>query len=131
MRAATRRMYDLCVRVLNWTAAHVDDEPGFIVLVAQLQALAARMAQVITDQRNGLIDSRAATSRKQELRRMMLAVPIAHLAQIGALAAREQHELGTDVPIGGGRSSQNRTTTPTQGVAGAVRRLGSSGPGSR
>ena len=94
MRAVTRRVYDLCVRVLNWTAAHPDDEPGFIVLVAQLQALAARMAQVITEQRNGLIDSRAATSRKREQRRKMLAVPIAHLAQIGALAAREQHELG-------------------------------------
>jgi hypothetical protein len=94
MRAVTRRVYDLCVRVLNWTAAHPDDEPGFTVLVAQLQALAARMGQVITDQRNGLIDSRAATSRKRERRRTMLAVPITHLAQIGALAAREQHELG-------------------------------------
>jgi hypothetical protein len=94
MRAVTRRVYDLCVRVLNWTAAHPDDEPGSAVLVAQLQALAARMAQVITDQRNGLIDSRAASLRKREVRRTMLAVPIAHLAQIGALAAREQHELG-------------------------------------
>jgi hypothetical protein len=94
MRAGTRRMYDLCVRVLNWTSAHPDDEPGFIVLTAQLQALAARLAQVITAQRNGLIDSRASRSRKQELRREMLAVPIAHLAQIGALAAREVHELG-------------------------------------
>jgi hypothetical protein len=82
------------VRVLSWTAAHPDDEPGFAVLLAQLQALAARMAQVITDQRNGLIDSRASRSRKQELRREMLAVPIAHLAQIGGLAARERHELG-------------------------------------
>ena len=52
------------------------------------------MVQVITAQRNGLIDSRAATSHKRERRRTMLAVPIAHLAQIGALAAREQHELG-------------------------------------
>jgi hypothetical protein len=86
-------VYDLCVRVLSWTAAHPDDEPGSLCW-CQLQALAARMAQVITDQRNGLIDSRAATSRKQERRWLMLAVPIAHLAQIGALAAREQHELG-------------------------------------
>jgi len=92
MRAVTRRVYDLCVRVLSWTAAHPDDEPGFTVLVAQLQALAARMGQVITDQRNGLIDSRAATSRKRERRRTMLAVPIAHLAQIGALAARAMYE---------------------------------------
>jgi hypothetical protein len=41
-----------------------------------------------------LIDSRSSRSRKEKLRRTMLAVPIAHLAQIGALAAREQHELG-------------------------------------
>jgi hypothetical protein len=93
MRAATRRIYDMCVRVVNWANAHPDDEPGFGILLAQLQALAVRLGDVITAQRNGLIDSRASRSRKQELRREMLAVPIAHLAQIGALAAREVHEL--------------------------------------
>jgi len=87
-------VYDVCVRVLSWTSAHPDDEPGFTVLVAQLQALTARIGQVVTEQRNGLIDSRASRSHKQELRRAMLAVPIRHLAQIGALAAREEHELG-------------------------------------
>ena len=94
MRAVARRVYDVCVRVLSWASAHPDDEPGFTVLVAQLQALTTRIGQVVTEQRNGLIDSRASTSRKQELRRAMLAVPISHLAQIGALAAREEHELG-------------------------------------
>ena len=95
MRAVTRRVYDMCVRVLNWAIAHPSDEPGFAVLLARLQALVARMADVITEQRNGLIGSRAASSRKLELRREMLAIPIKHLAQIGALAAREQHELST------------------------------------
>ena len=94
MRAEVRRVYDVCVRVLSWTSAHPDDEPGFSVLVAQLQALTARLGQVVTQQRNGLIDSRASRSRKQELRQGIRTVPIAHLAQIGALAAREQHELG-------------------------------------
>ena len=94
MRAVTRRVYDMCVRVVSWANAHPDDEPGFGVLLAQLQALAVRMGDVITAQRNGLIDSRASRSRKQELRREILAVPIAHLARIGALAAREVHELG-------------------------------------
>ena len=93
MRAVTRRVYDMCVRVVNWALAHPDDEPGFAVLLAQLQALVVRMGDVITAQRNGFIDSRASRSRKQELR-SELAVPIAHLAQIGALAAREVHELG-------------------------------------
>jgi hypothetical protein len=84
----------MCVRVVNWALAHPDDEPGFLVLLAQLQALTVRLGDVITAQRNGLIDSRASRSRKQELRREMLAVPIAHLAQIGTLAAPEVHELG-------------------------------------
>ena len=36
----------------------------------------------------------AAVARKAELRRTMLAVHIAHLAQVGREAAREDHELG-------------------------------------
>ena len=94
MRAVTRRVYDMCVRVMNWALAHPDDESGFVVLLAQLQALVVRMGDVITVQRNGLVDSRAARSRKKELRSEMLTVPIAHLAQIGGLGAREIHELG-------------------------------------
>jgi hypothetical protein len=84
----------MCVRVVNWTSTHPDDEPGTAVLVAQLGALAVRIGQVIREQRSGLIDVRAASARKGELRRAMLSLPITHLAQIGALAAREQHELG-------------------------------------
>jgi hypothetical protein len=95
MRAVTRRVYEMCARVLSWTGAHPDDEPGFLVLVAQLQALAARIVQVIAEQRNGRVDSRAASTRKAELRRDMLAGPVAHLAQIGRMAAREQHELAS------------------------------------
>jgi len=94
MNAVVRRMYQMCVRVVNWTNTHPDDEPGTGVLVAQLGALAVRIGQVITEQRSGVVDVRAASARKHELRRAMLSTPIAHLAQIGALAAREQHELG-------------------------------------
>ncbi len=106
MRAVTRRVYDACVRVLSWASAHPDDEPGFGVLLAQLRSLVGRLADVITMQRNGIVDSRAASARKQELRREILAVPVAHLAQIGALAAREVPELGKAF-----RSQPSRTTT--------------------
>ncbi len=85
----------MCVRVLSWIAAHPDSEPGFVVLVTQLQALVARMSAVIGEQRDGRVDSRAASARKQALRREALAGPIAHLAQIGKMAARQQHELAT------------------------------------
>ena len=93
------------VRVVNWANAHPDDEPGFGVLLARLQALVVRMGDVITAQRNGFIDTRAARSRKQELR-TEVAVPIAHLAQIGALAAREVHELGKTFRFRPSASSQ-------------------------
>lgn len=66
-----------------------DDEPGGAALVAQLRALVARMTQVINDQRSGQIDSRAAAIRRQGLRRAMLSGPIAHLAEVGRMAARE------------------------------------------
>jgi hypothetical protein len=99
-------VYDACVRVLSWASAHPDDEPGFGVLLAQLRSLVGRLADVITMQRNGIVDSRAASARKQELRREILAVPVAHLAQIGALAAREVPELGKAF-----RSQPSRTTT--------------------
>jgi hypothetical protein len=93
MKAVTRRVYEMCVRVLAWLTAHPDDEPGMAVLVVQLQTLVARMTQLIDDQRNGRVESRAASVRKLEIRREMLEGPIAHLARIGSLAAREVHEL--------------------------------------
>ncbi len=69
MKAVTRRVYEMCARVLVWIGAHADDEPGMVVLVARLEVLVARMTQVVNDQRGGRIDSRAASARKQELRR--------------------------------------------------------------
>jgi hypothetical protein len=83
----------MLVRVLNWLVAYPDEEPGGTVLATRLRALVARMTLVIENQRNGLVQSRAATVRKEELRRAMLAGPIAHLAQVGRMAGREVHEL--------------------------------------
>ena len=93
MRAVTRRVYDTGARILDWVLVHPAEEVGFTVLVTQLRAIITRMAQLIGDQRSGTIDSRAASDRKQELRRTILSGPIAHLAQIGTLAAVENHEL--------------------------------------
>ena len=68
-----------------------------------VQALVARMGDVITAQRNGVIDTRASRSRKRELRSELLRVPIAHLAQTGGLAAGGPR-AGQDLPVpAGGR----------------------------
>jgi hypothetical protein len=45
MRAVTRRIYDMCVRVVNWALAHPDDEPGFGVLLVQLPVVSLNAAK--------------------------------------------------------------------------------------
>jgi hypothetical protein len=95
MRAVTRRVFEMCVRVLAVIAGRPDDEPGMVILVGELKALVARMSQVITDQRAGRMDARAAATRKDQLRNLLLAGPIAHLARIGVRAAGTQHTLAS------------------------------------
>jgi hypothetical protein len=93
MQAVTRSVLEMLVRVITWLTAHPDDEPGMVVLTANLRTVMGRMTEVVDDQRKGRIDSHAATIRKQELRSAMLNGPIAHLSRIGKLAGREVHEL--------------------------------------
>jgi hypothetical protein len=57
-------------------------------LMGQAEAAAAA-------QRDGLTEVRAASARKEQLRRTILAVPIAHLAEVSRAAARENPELGS------------------------------------
>jgi hypothetical protein len=95
VNAVTRRVLEMCVRVLAWLAAHPVEDPGLTLLSAQLQALVARLTTAMDAQRAGLVQSRASRTRKEELRRELQAGPIAHLARIGELAAAEAHELRT------------------------------------
>jgi hypothetical protein len=81
-------------RALEFSVAHPDTEPGTGAVVARLEQLLARANDLAAAQRDGVIDAAAASARKKELRRQMLDVPIAHLAEVGRAAAREEHELG-------------------------------------
>jgi len=83
----------MCTSVLKWTGVHPDDEPGIVVLVTRLQALAARIAEVVAIQRSGIVDSRAASARRVAIKERVSS-HIAHLAEIGGLASVELHELG-------------------------------------
>jgi hypothetical protein len=95
MNAECRRIYETGVHVGNFSTAQPDTDAGHLLLVGKAKELTARMEQVAAAQRDGLVDSRAASAEKEKLRRTILAGPIAHLAQVGRLAAREEHELGT------------------------------------
>jgi hypothetical protein len=94
MDATSRRKIEMGRRAADFGRPHPDSDAGYTAAAARLEQLVARADALATAQRNGLVDVRAASARKQELRGAMLSGPIAHLAQVGKVAAREEHELG-------------------------------------
>jgi len=94
MNAVSRRKIEMGMRALEFSRAHPDADAGYAVAAAKLEQLVARAAEAATAQRDGIVDVRAASARKAELRRTMLSVHIAHLAQVGREAGGEEHELG-------------------------------------
>lgn len=94
MNAQSRRKIEMGTRALAFTRANPDQDPGAAAAVAKLEQLVTRADELATAQRGGQIHVHAASERKVELRREMLAVPIAHLAEVGKAAARDEPELG-------------------------------------
>jgi hypothetical protein len=94
MNADSRRKFEMGARALEFSRAHPDSEPSTAGVVARLEQLLTRANETAAAQRDGLMRVHAAAIRKVELRQQMLAVPIAHLAEVGRAAAREEHELG-------------------------------------
>jgi len=94
MDATSRRKIEMGTRALEFSRAHPDNDAGYATAAAKQEQLMARAGALATAQRNGLVDVRAASARKEALRRAMLSGPIAHLAEVGRVAAREEHELG-------------------------------------
>jgi hypothetical protein len=107
-------------RALEFSRAHPDSEPSTAGVVTRLVQLLTRANEAATAQRDGLIHVRAASARKEELRREMLAVPIAHLAEVGRAAAREEHELGKTFRFKPGASTFLAFRTAARGMAAAA-----------
>ena len=119
MDAHSRRRVEMGTRVLEFSRAHPDSEPGTTDVVARLEQLIARANQAAAAQRDGIIQVRAARSRKEEVRRAML-VPIAHLAEVGRAAAREEHELGNTFRFKPGANTYLSFRTAARGMAAAA-----------
>jgi hypothetical protein len=120
MNAESRRKIEMGARALEFSRAHPDTEPGTATAAARLEQLLARATETATVQRDGLIHVRAASARKEELRRQMLAVPIAHLAEVGRAAAREEHELGKTFRFKPGASTFLAFRTAARSMASAA-----------
>ena len=117
MNATSRRKIEMGTRALEFSRAHPDTDAGYVAAAAKLEQLVARAGAIAAAQRDGLVDVRAASARKEELRRAMLSVPIAHLAEVGRVAAREEHELGKTFRFKPGASTFLAFRTAARGMA--------------
>jgi hypothetical protein len=117
MNAESRRKIEMGTRALEFSRAHPDTEPGMATTAARLEQLLARAIETATVQRDGLVHVHAAAARKEELRRQMRDVPIAHLAEVGRAAAREEHELGKTFTFKPGASTSFAFRTAARSMA--------------
>jgi hypothetical protein len=117
MNADSRRKIEMGTRALEFSRAHPDTEPAMATTAARLEQLLARAIQTATVQRDGLVHVHAAAARKKELQRQMRNVPIAHLAEVGRAAAREEHELGKTFTFRPGASTSFAFRTAARSMA--------------
>jgi len=94
MDARSRRHIQMGTSARDYGRARPDSDAGYNVSLTQLEQLVTRAQQAATAQREAQVDTRTSAAQKKDLRRAMLAGPIAHLAQVGRLAAKENPELG-------------------------------------
>lgn len=88
MNGDVRRTAEMVGRTVNFCTARPDSDLGQTVLEARLKEVKAQMDEMAALQRSGLIDVHTGAEAKRRIRRETLAGPIAHLSEVGGLAAK-------------------------------------------
>src|SRR4051812_3407943 len=65
MDSRTRRVKEMGERVLDWSTAHPDPDPGSAAALSRLQQLVTRLDELASRQRDGILEVRRATARKR------------------------------------------------------------------
>lgn len=122
MDADVRRSIDMGTRTHTFGTTHAVASPDFGVLLTQLTGLLARGTALAAQQRDGFVERAAASARKRELERTIRAVHVAHLAQAGQLAARDDHEIGSTFRLAPATGSFTAFRTAVGSMAEAAER---------
>jgi hypothetical protein len=80
-------------RALEFSRTHPDPSPGYAAALSRLEERLTRAAQLATQQRNGIIETRTASAVKRDLRRQMRRSQLVHLASVAEIASKEVPEL--------------------------------------
>lgn len=121
MNAKARRKLEMGARALEFSRDHPDAAAGYAAALARLEDRLNRAAQLEAQQREGILLSRAATARKQELRRTMKQAQLGHLASVAEVASSEVPELAQKFVLPQTTQSYRAFRTAARGIEAEAR----------
>lgn len=93
MRAKTRRKLEMGQRVLEFCRQHPNLGPALTAAADRLKERLEKAAELASRQLDGRSEVHAATTRKIELRRLIMQAPLDHLASVAQFAAAEDPDV--------------------------------------
>ena len=94
MNAILRRRFEMAMRVRDFLRAHPTNGVAEGTAFARLEELLKREETLAAQQRAGVVASRASTEQRVQVRRALQGKLLKYLAAVGAVAAKENVELG-------------------------------------
>jgi hypothetical protein len=111
------RRLDMGASSLEFSEASPDPSPGAVIAVAALKSGLERAGEAVERQRSGVLQVRAATARKEELRRTVERTLLPHVARVAQRASREIPELAQRFVFNPGTRTYLAFRTAARGMA--------------
>ena len=115
MNATLRRRFEMAIRVRDFLRVHPTNGVAEGTALARLEELLKREQVLAAQQRAGVVASRASTEQRAGVRRALQSKLLKYLAAVGAVAAKENIELGAQfrLPL---HASNHAFLTVAQGM---------------
>ncbi len=116
MNAQLRRRLEMAGRVREFLRAHKTDGVGEGLGLAKLEELVQRAEVLASQQREGVVAARSATTRRRKVRRALQSKLLLYLRAVGALAAKETSELAEQFQVPPSNASHEALLTMARGM---------------
>ena len=111
------RRLDMGAGSLEFSEANPDPSPGAVIAVTALKDGLERAGEAVERQRSGVLQVRAATARKEELRQTVERTLLPHVARVAQRASREIPELAQTFVFNPGTRTYLAFRTAARGMA--------------
>ena len=116
MNAVLRRRLEMAVRVRDFLRAHRTDGVAEVSALTRLEQLLERADALASQQRAGVVASRASTAHRTEVRFALQGQLLRYLTAVGAVAAKENTELGAQFRLPRTRATNQAFVTLARGM---------------